>query len=231
MEFTELAARVVAVRERIDAALLRAGRSDAVTLVAVTKTYPAETVLAALRAGLTDIGENRVQELEEKVDAVGRSAASWHLIGHLQRNKARRSLALFDLIHSVDSLRLARTLSKEAQLAETTVRALVQVNVSGEETKGGFEGESTLDQIAEVCELPGLRIEGLMTMAPFDADEATLRGVFAAARELRDAAASQHGGVVGRELSMGMSDDFEIAVEEGSTLVRLGSVLFGERQR
>lgn len=217
------------VLDRVADALERAGRRDAVTIVAVTKGHPLEAVHAALTTGLHRLGENRVQELEEKVEAVGREGPEWHLIGHLQRNKVRRGIELFDYIHSVDSLRLARTLSREAERAGTEVRGLAQVNVSGEATKGGFEAAEALDALGEIVALPGLRIEGLMTMAPLTEDEAVLRRTFADTRRLLERAAEQLDGLQGRELSMGMSNDFEIAIEEGATLVRLGTVLFGER--
>ncbi|CAN5864606.1 YggS family pyridoxal phosphate-dependent enzyme [soil metagenome] len=217
------------VRERIETARERAGRTQRVTLVAVTKTHPAEVVRAARAAGIEDVGENRVQELERKVEEVGREGLRWHLIGHLQRNKVRAALPLFDLLHSLDSLRLAEKLSEEAVAAGREVRALVQVNTSGEESKYGFSADASLDALGEICELPGLRIEGLMTMAPFTEEEAILRATFAAARRLQEEAGRQISGFQPLELSMGMSNDFEIAVEEGSTLVRLGTVLFGER--
>lgn len=230
MSHTDLHDRVAAVRERIASALQRGGRPGAdVTIIAVTKTYPADTIRAARAAGLEHVGENRVQELMEKVDELGRDAAVWHLIGHLQRNKARTALPLFDLLHSLDSVRLAEKLSQEATAADRTVRALVQVNTSGEESKYGLAADAALDALAEICELPGLRIEGLMTMAPFTEDEAVPRAAFAGARRLWDEAGARIPGFHALELSMGMSNDFEVAVEEGSTLVRLGTVLFGER--
>lgn len=229
MSYPDLESRVESVRERIARAAERSGRSaDDVTIVAVTKTHPVEAVLAVRDAGLSEVGENKVQELEAKVEEVGRSAVRWHLIGHLQRNKAKKAVELADLIHSVDSVRLARKLSSEAEAAGQRVEGLIQVNVSGEESKGGVEGEEGIDAIAEICSMPGLRIVGLMTMAPFTEDERVIRSVFAGTRRLREDAAS----VTGFEpahLSMGMSNDFEIAVEEGSTLVRLGTILLGER--
>jgi pyridoxal phosphate enzyme (YggS family) len=228
MDPASVAARVAEVRERVERARERAGRADEVTLVAVTKTHPADAVRAVLAAGVADVGENRVQELEEKVGEVGRDAIGWHLIGHLQRNKAAKALPLFDLIHSLDSLRLAEALSAEAVKRGIEARALVQVNASGEDTKGGFEPAELVDALGRIAELPGMRVEGLMTMAPFTDDEAVVRAAFRRTRELLDDAARQVPGI-GRRLSMGMSNDFEIAVEEGSTLVRVGSVLFGER--
>ncbi len=229
MDAANVAARVAEVRERVERARERAGRSDEVTLVAVTKTHPADAVRAVLAAGVADVGENRVQELEEKVGEVGRGAVGWHLIGHLQRNKAGKALPLFDLIHSLDSLRLAEAISAEAVKRGVTARALVQVNASGEESKGGFEPGELADAVGRIAALPGMRVEGLMTMAPFTDDEGVVRAAFRRTRELLDEVARQVPGMAGRQLSMGMSNDFEIAVEEGSTLVRVGSVLFGER--
>ncbi len=228
MDSERVAARVEEVRGRIERARVRAGRADPVTLVAVTKTHPAAAVRAVLAAGVADVGENRVQELEEKVAEVGRGAVGWHLIGHLQRNKAGKALPLFDLIHSLDSLRLAEAISAEAVKRGMEARALVQVNASGEESKGGFEPGELADAAGRIAALPGMRVEGLMTMAPFTDDERVLRAAFRRTRELLDDAARQVPGI-GRQLSMGMSNDFEIAVEEGSTLVRVGSILFGER--
>jgi PLP dependent protein len=226
----DLPSRVAEVRERIAAALRRAGRPEGgVTLVAVTKTYPAETVRAARAAGLVDIGENRVQELIDKVGELGRDAATWHLIGHLQRNKARRAAGAFDLLHSLDSVRLARELSNIGSAEARRARVLLQVNTSGEQSKSGFEPDRFFDEAAEVCALPGLQVDGLMTMAPFTDDEAVLRRTFAATRRLAEDAASRIEGFSAAHLSMGMSNDYQIAVEEGSTLVRLGTVLFGAR--
>jgi PLP dependent protein len=229
METDVLAGRVARVRERIEQARERAGRADAVTLVAVTKTHPPEVVQAALRAGVTDVGENRVQELAAKVDAVGRQAARWHLIGHLQRNKVGRALPLFDLLHSLDSVRLAEALSAEAVKTGATVRALVEVNSVGEESKEGFPADAVVDEIGRMAELPGVELLGMMTMAPFTGDEAVIRRAFRTTRELCARAARQHPRFRAEHLSMGMSNDFEIAVEEGATLVRVGSSIFGER--
>ena len=230
MTSQSLADRLAAVRDRIAAARERAGRTEEVAIVAVTKTHPAERVRTAAEAGLSDVGENRVGELEEKVEMVGRGAVHWHMIGHLQRNKVRTALALFDLLHSLDSERLARALSREAEKQDRQVRALIQVNTAGEESKGGFAGKEAVDAIGRICELPHLRIEGIMAMAPLVEDEALLRRTFAGARRIHEEAARQISGYQPRHLSLGMSNDFEIAVEEGSTLVRLGTVLFGERE-
>lgn len=222
-----------AVKERIARARERAGRQDAVRIVAVTKGHSSDAVRAATGAGLPDCGENRIAELEDKIGKLGRDAARWHLIGHLQRNKVRKALELFDVIHSIDSLRLAKELSKEAGLAGMTVRGLIQVNASGEEAKGGIavgdEVAAAVDSVREIVELPHLRIDGLMTMAPFVAAEPILRSTFSRTRRLLERCNENVAGFTGTELSMGMTNDFEIAVEEGSTIVRLGTILFGER--
>jgi PLP dependent protein len=220
------------VRERVQRALERAGRADDVRVVAVTKGHPPDAAAAALAAGLTILGENRIQELESKVAELGRDAAEWHMIGHLQRNKARGGIQLFDWIHSVDSVRLARTLSAEGERAGVRVRGLLQVNVSGEDTKGGFHRDGAAAALGEMAALPGLEIHGLMTMAPWTDDEDVLRATFRRTRDLLEACARQQPAALhGRELSMGMSNDFEIAIEEGATMIRLGTVLFGEREQ
>lgn len=232
MDYPELTQRLAEVRERVAAAQARAGREgEAVTLVAVTKTHPPEAARAALAAGISDLAENRVQELEEKVRALGPARATWHLIGHLQRNKVRRALPLFELLHSLDSLRLAEELSRVAAEESRRVRALVQVNTSGEAAKGGLSSEEAVEVIGRMVELAGLSLEGMMTMAPFDAEEPILRETFSATRKLSGEVARQVPAYSARHLSMGMSGDYEIAVEEGSTIVRLGTVLFGARER
>lgn len=222
------------VRERIGRARERGGREAEVTLVAVTKGHPIGAAYAVAAEGVGRCGENRVQELADKVEGARGSeyadSIEWHLIGHLQRNKARRALSLFSLIHSVDSARLARTLSDEAVRAGRTVEGLVQVNVSGEEAKGGIR-EGHVEAVGRICELEGLRVTGLMTMAPLTEDEARVRRTFRRAREVFDACAAAVDGFRAVHLSMGMSQDYEVAVEEGSTMVRLGTVLLGERGR
>jgi pyridoxal phosphate enzyme (YggS family) len=233
MDEGQLRENLARVEERIERARSSAGRTDPVAIVAVTKGHAAANVRNAASVGLRRCGENRVAELEAKVDELGRSAVEWHLIGHLQRNKVRKALPLFDLIHSIDSERLAQEISAEAARSDRLVRGLVQVNVSGEETKGGFNAtavlEPALDAIARVCELPGLQVLGLMTMAPLTGDDAALRRTFSRARELFDRCRGINR-FEAQHLSMGMSNDFESAVEEGSTMVRLGTILFGERQ-
>ena len=223
------------VEERIRRACERSGRDAEVGIVAVTKGHPVAAVRAAVAAGLRVCGENRVTELEWKVDELGRDAATWHLIGHLQRNKVRKAIPLVDVLHSIDSVRLAKELSNEAQRAGTTVHGFVQVNASGEEQKSGIDIASDLapgvEAVHQICELPGLRIEGVMTMAPFVDDEAILRSTFSRTRRLFELCAEQDSKFEARVVSMGMSNDFEIAVEEGSTMVRLGTILFGERAK
>ena len=225
MPFEDLPARVAAVRERIAAAVEKGGHGQQVVIVAVTKTHGVEAVRAALDAGVPDVGENRVQEALEKM-AVAPAAARWHLIGHLQRNKVK-ALERFQLLHALDSRRLAEAVNVAAEGWGRPMEALVQVNVSGERTKGGFTPEELEGEAAWLAGLSSVRVRGVMTMAPFDADEATLRRVFAGARDARDVL--RRAGCAADELSMGMSNDFELAVEEGATCVRLGTVLFGAR--
>jgi len=220
-----------AVRDRIARASAKAERpSDSVRLVAVTKSHPLEAIDAALAAGLADLGENRVQELEDKTAARGGQAVTWHMIGHIQGRKARRVAELADLIHSVDSAKLAERLSRIAVEDGIEIAGLAQVNTSGERSKSGFDAIEAVEQIHRIAELPGLRVEGLMTMAPFVDDESVLAAAFAG---LRDVLETLHGvtDAVGPELSMGMTNDMEYAIREGSTMVRIGTALFGERAR
>ncbi len=217
------------VRARIAAAAGRAGRDPAsVTLVAVCKTVPLERLRGIDARGITDLGENRVQEAVAKIEALG-ATFQWHLIGHLQRNKARRAVELFDLIHSVDSLELAAALNRHAQSAGKRQRVLLQVNVSGEESKGGFSPGDVREAAGDLALLQFLQPEGLMTMAPLGADEHQLRAVFGSLRDLHGELADTFDRSTWRHLSMGMTDDFEIAIEEGATLVRIGRAIFGER--
>lgn len=228
MPFPDLPGRLREVRDRIGAAARRGGHDQQVRIVAVTKTHGPEAVQAAWDAGLTDVGENRVQEALLKMDALAahRTPVRWHLIGHLQRNKVK-NLSRFDLLHSLDSARLADVVNEFGVSTGKPVHALLQVNVVGEVTKGGHPRSAWAAEAERLRELPGLVIDGVMTMAPLDADEATLRTVFAGAREARDMLRAA--GHPATELSMGMSNDYEIAVEEGATMVRLGTVLFGAR--
>ena len=210
------------VRERIAAACGRAGRSpDEVTLVGVSKGLQPEAAEEACAAGLRDVGENRVQEAVRKMEALAGMSTPprWHLVGHLQTNKAKTAAGLFAIIHSVDSVRLAQALSRYAR---EPVPVLVEVNVAQEAGKFGFAPNEVASVLPDIAVLPGLDVRGLMTVAPMVQNPETVRPVFRRLRELRDA----HGL---RELSMGMTDDFEVAIEEGATLVRLGRAVFGPR--
>jgi pyridoxal phosphate enzyme (YggS family) len=227
MEFPHLPARLREVRETIERHRARAGWRHEVRIVAVTKTHSVEAVRAAVAAGLTDVGENRVQEALAKQEELAGVAVDWHLIGALQRNKARHAAGRFALIHSVDRLDLAQELGRRMQDGARQ-RVLVQVNCSAEPQKGGVEPAELPALLDAMGGAPGIEVRGLMTMAAFEAEEAALRGSFALLRRLRDEAEGR--GHRLPELSMGMSGDFAIAVEEGATMVRLGTVLFGERQ-
>lgn len=231
-----LGGRLRDVGRRVEAAAARAGRdAREVTLIAVSKTHPAALVARALGAGHLDFGENRVQEAEGKIEEVGRPAATrprWHLIGHLQANKARRAVKLFDVIHTVDSAALVGRLERLcAEEGRDELHTLVQVSLAGEETKAGAPvGE--LDEIVEAfgaCER--VRLAGLMTVPPFFADAEEARPFFRRLRELRDGLRGRgaFGGGAAGHLSMGMSHDFEAAIEEGATMVRVGTAIFGER--
>jgi len=222
----DVTARVHAVRDRIAAAQARGGHRQTVTLVAVTKTHGPEAVRAAFAAGVHDVGENRMQEAEQKRAALPDVPVQWHLIGHIQRNKARSAVA-FDLLHGMDSLRLAEALHDAALSEGRRSDVLVQVNVSGEASKYGLAAAEVPALLDRLHALPALRVRGVMTMAPFDAPEHTLRDVFSRARACADVVrAAGHDASV---LSMGMSGDFEVAIEEGATHVRLGTILFGAR--
>jgi pyridoxal phosphate enzyme (YggS family) len=220
MGLATTAERVAHVRQRVERAAERAGRSPAeVTIVAVSKGFPPSAIDEAMVAGITDVGENRVQEASAKIAELRGLPVTWHLVGHLQTNKAKTALELFDIIHSVDSLHLAEVLSHRAQ---GPLPVLLEVNVTGEASKFGFP-PNEVDAAAEtIARLPRLDLRGLMTVAPFVSDPETIRPVFRELRRLRDAL-----GLV--ELSMGMTDDFEVAIEEGATLVRIGRAIFGER--
>jgi pyridoxal phosphate enzyme (YggS family) len=225
-----LASTLPRVRDQVAGAAVAAGRDPGgVRLVAVTKGHPLDAVRAALAAGLSDLGENRVEELDEKAGALGGAAGvRWHMIGHLQSRKAKRAVELAQMIHSVDSLKLAERLARAAQEAARTVWVLAQVNTSGEAAKQGLSAAEAEDAVLAMAGLNGLRVEGLMTMAPLT-DDARVQGeTFGRLRELlgriRGADAR-----VGGELSMGMTNDLAVAVREGSTMVRIGTALFGER--
>ena len=227
MPFLDLPDRLREVRDRIDAAAKRGGRDGkAVRIVAVTKTHGPDALQAAWDAGLQDVGENKVQEALGKMDAL-QLPFRWHLIGHLQRNKVKH-LARFHLFHSLDRPALADAVATHAADEQRVVDCLVQVNIVGEETKGGYEPGALDSEADRLKTLPSLRLRGVMTMAPFDADDAVLRRVFRGARESLETL-RRAGHPNASELSMGMSQDYETAVEEGATIVRLGTVLFGAR--
>jgi pyridoxal phosphate enzyme (YggS family) len=226
-----IAQRVAAVRERITRAADRASRSPGdVTLVAVSKTFPAEVVREAFGAGVRHVGENRVQEAADKIEAVAdlRSAGlRWHLVGHLQSNKARKAASLFDVVHSVDSAALAERLARAAAESSRTLPVLVQVDLAGEESKSGVPEAELPDTLERMKSLEGVRVTGLMVLPPYLEAEET-RPYFRRLRVLRDEM-TEKGLLDGNDLSMGMSHDFEVAVEEGATLVRVGSAIFGAR--
>jgi pyridoxal phosphate enzyme (YggS family) len=224
MHLSGIADRVREVRQRIAEAVRRGGHGQTVRIVAVTKTYGPEAAVAVSEAGISLVGENRIQEALDKMDLVSASV-EWHLIGHLQRNKVKH-LQRFAMFHALDNERLARVIAERAEPAGM-IPVLVQVNTSGEETKGGFSLDSLSDVAPRLVSLPGLSVRGTMTMAPYEAPERMLRDVFRRCREA--AAVLRQAGAEATELSMGMSGDYEVAVEEGATLVRLGTILFGER--
>lgn len=230
--FQPLNERFANVRERIDLAVRRSNRSaDEIKLIAISKTHPAEVLKEALNAGIEDFGENRVQEAEPKIAEVGRRAARWHLVGHLQTNKAGRAIRLFDYIHSLDSVDLAARLERLC-LAEQReeLPVLVQIDLGGEQTKTGIDPHVLPELLAALKGCQRVRLIGLMTLPPFFENPDCARPYFKTLRELRDELQTQgHFGERMGELSMGMSHDFEIAIEEGATMVRVGTAIFGAR--
>lgn len=231
----ELQRRLARVQERIARASERGARDRPVEILPVTKGHPAPVLELVADAGFGRVGENRVGEAEEKRERLGSLGVRWHMVGHLQRNKASRAVRLFDELESLDSLRLARRLQRELDDAgRDGLDVLVQVNASGEESKGGFdatdpESAELLEQLTEVCSHDRLRVRGLMTMAPLTDDEAVLRTTFRRTRRAFEVAGERVEGFAADTLSMGMSNDYGIAVEEGSDRVRLGTALLGER--
>ncbi|MCE2438501.1 MAG: YggS family pyridoxal phosphate-dependent enzyme [Candidatus Latescibacteria bacterium] len=228
---TSISENLKRVRERIARAAERAGRQARdVTLVAVSKTVPAKAIGEAVEAGVRVLGENRVQEAETKVDNVNH-AVEWHLVGHLQRNKVKSALRMFEMIHSVDSLRLATEIGKRAVQAGVSARTLVQVNTSGADSQFGAAPDEAVDLVGRISEVEGVGVEGLMTIGLFLPDPEAVRPCFVQLRELREEiAAARIPGVSMAHLSMGMTGDFEVAIEEGATMVRVGSAVFGSRQ-
>ncbi|MEO7970952.1 MAG: YggS family pyridoxal phosphate-dependent enzyme [bacterium] len=227
-----LSDRFADVCTRIEAAARASGRAaEDVTLVAITKTHPVATLKVALEMGMRDLGENRVQEAEEKIVELGPGAARWHLVGHLQANKARRAVNLFAVIHSLDSAALAERLDRMCvEENRESLEVLVQLDLGGEATKSGIEAAQLPVLLATLKACPRLRLTGLMTLPPYFENPDCSRPFFKTLRELRDELAAEgHFGSARGELSMGMSHDFEVAIAEGATMVRVGTALFGER--
>jgi PLP dependent protein len=229
---TTLAARFADVQSRVAGAARKCGRNpDDVTLIAISKTHPATLIKELVALGATDLGENRVQEAEGKIPEVGRTSARWHLVGHLQANKARRAVTLFDVIHSLDSIELATRLDRLCvELGRQSLPLLIQVDLGHEATKTGIDEQELPQLIETLGQLERLELIGLMTLPPFFADPEQARPYFRRLRQLRDQLATS--GVFGErsgELSMGMTNDFAVAIEEGATMVRIGTAIFGER--
>ena len=224
----DIAANLSQVRQRISAACARSGREpSSVELLTVSKGHPAEVVCAAAQLGLSVFGENRVQEAKAKIGLCpGR--LRWHLIGHLQSNKCRDAVSFFEMIQSVDSLSLAREINKWAETSAKTMPVLIEVNVAGEASKFGYAPEKVLAELAQINTLPKIEVHGLMTVAPFAQDAEKVRPVFRRLRELKRQCEDLLGAPL-PHLSMGMSGDFEVAVEEGATMIRLGSAVLGPR--
>jgi len=228
----DLAENIAKVRERISAACRRAGRqSEDVKLIAISKTVPPERIRQAYEAGLRDFGENRVQEAVAKRPALSDLTATWHLVGHLQSNKAKPARELFHWIHSVDSLHLAERLDKVASCRGERLPVLMEVNLGGEETKSGAREREVASLVEATSRLETLEVCGLMVIPPFLDDPQAVRPYFRRLRELADEIAARNvPGVSMQQLSMGMSHDFEVAIEEGATMVRIGTAIFGPRE-
>lgn len=234
MSESQLGARLASIRAQIEAAALNCGRlPQDVTLVAISKTHPASLIKTAIELGVTDVGENRVQEAEQKINEVGRTKARWHLVGHLQANKARRAVQLFDVIHSLDSLELAQRLDRLCgEEGRESLHVLIQVDLGQEQTKSGIDEDELPSLVEGLKELKRIALVGLMTLPPFFDDPEEARPYFRRLRELRDDLATQ--GAFGDrkgELSMGMTHDFAVAIEEGATMIRVGTAIFGQREQ
>ena len=228
----QLAAQLASVRNQIAEAAKSCGRTpEEVTLIAISKTHPTSVLAQIIELGAVDIGENRVQEAEEKITEVGRDRARWHLVGHLQANKVRRAVNLFDVVHSVDSVDLARRLDRLCiEEGQAALSVLIQVDLGHEETKTGIKESEITHLVESLGALERLKLRGLMTLPPFFENPEHSRPFFRRLRELRDQLAER--GAFGDrrgELSMGMSHDFRVAIEEGATMVRIGTAIFGER--
>lgn len=225
----EIPARVAKIRDRIERACRRSGRpTESVTLVAVSKTRTVEEIRAAVEAGITDVGENRVQEAEAKAPELADAPLHWHLVGHLQKNKAKKAVEIFDVIHSVDSFELGQRIDRLAEDQGKRQRVLVQVDLAQEATKHGLPEESLNETLGSLRELRHVSVDGLMVLPPYYEETEDVRPFFRRLRELGERA-REDGFLDSVELSMGMSHDFEVAVEEGATLVRVGTAIFGER--
>lgn len=226
------------VREQIENVALAAGRNPGeITLVAVSKTFPVALMIEAASAGASDLGENRVEEAADKIPAVDRSLGKgkirWHLIGHLQRRKARDAVALFDMIQSVDTLRLAETIQRHARELDREMPILLQVNVGSDPNKFGFSFEqrdSFFREVEKIVGLGNVRVQGLMTIGPLVATAEQARPFFRDLRLLRDSLAQKFPQANWHELSMGMTDDYAVAIQEGATIVRIGRAIFGQRE-
>lgn len=227
---TSIADNIVAVRRRITDTAKRCGKSpDAITLVAVSKTVGVEAATEAMTAGVIDLGESRVQEARAKFAQIGEKAR-WHMIGPLQTNKARQCIGLFDLVHSCDRIELLRELDRRAVRSDTVVNVLVQINIAGESQKSGRPPEEVADLLKEASTLSGVRIKGLMTIPPYNPDPEAARPVYRELAKIRDELESIGiENVTLTELSAGMSGDFEVAIEEGATIIRVGTAIFGKR--
>ncbi len=223
---SHIAENLKSVRERIEIAARRAGRSsEEIVLVAVTKTRSVEEIKEAMAHGVKHIGENYVQEAEKKFVEIG-TAVCWHMIGHLQRNKAKHAVEIFDFVHSIDSEQLARELGRRAQAANRCIDVMVEVNISGEQSKFGVKPDNALDLAGSIRDIPGIRLCGLMGMAPIVNQPEETRPYFAKLKKLWDKLPDENRIF----LSMGMTQDFEVAIEEGSNMVRIGTAIFGSRE-
>jgi pyridoxal phosphate enzyme (YggS family) len=227
---SQVADNLLSVKERIEKAALKAGRAPGeVKLVAVSKTVGVEEIRDAISAGATILGESYVQEAKEKIEEIGHKV-QWHMIGHLQTNKVKQAINLFDMIHSVDRIGLAEEINKRAKQSNKRASVLIQVNISQETTKSGIERDRAISLVSEVANLTNLKVEGLMTMPPYFDDPEDARPYFKSLRELKgEIEKKRFENISMKELSMGMSNDFEIAIEEGATIVRIGTAIFGER--
>jgi len=217
------------LKERVREAAGRVQRNpEEITIIAVSKTFPPDYIKEAIRAGITDIGENRVQEAESKINELGNSAR-WHMIGHLQKNKINKALQLFDMIHSVDSFRLVEAINSRVDTSPYPV--LIQVNISGEDTKFGVAPDDAIELVEQIAPLPNLRVEGLMTIPPFTLSPEEVRPYFKNLRLLKEEI-DRKGIFDGplKYLSMGMTGDFEVAIEEGANMIRVGTGIFGRRE-